>query len=145
MPTDTRINLQKENNITSIIFLFLTTSVPVLNVQDECMSIKCLFAQMLRFQSCKVLACPLASPRLNSNPNVPIFKVDFHQLSISAEKTLNIFFADMIAQSSNIYTRHVVDDVPEVGTSFHYEPSCDPQPAMSACAVDSSVRNVAIG
>lgn len=68
----------------------------------------------------------LASPRLNSDPNVPIFKVDFHQLSISAEKSLNIFLADMIAQSSNIYTRHVVVVVPRVGTSLYYEPSCDP-------------------
>lgn len=29
--------------------------------------------------------------------NIPIFQVDFHELSISAEKSLNVFFADMIA------------------------------------------------
>lgn len=60
---------------------------------------------------------------LEFNKPIPIFKVDFHKLSISAEKSLNIFFADMIAQSSNIYTRHAVDVVPGVGTSFYCKPS----------------------
>lgn len=38
--------------------------------------------------------------------NSPIFKVDFHELSVSAEKSLDVLFADMVAEPPDVHARH---------------------------------------
>lgn len=107
------------------------------------MSVRCLVALMVKVQDCKLLAWLVAwlvaSASLNSDPNVPVFKVDFHQLSISAEKPLNVFFADMIAQSSDIYPRHAVVVVPGAGTSL-YSVGISLWPAAAASNVRQCCR-----